>query len=167
MSLIVKIIGSVLIITASVSVGWSKSKQLSNRKVFLQEFIAFLTTLSTNFRFNSADIFTLTALSLGEKLAANISFANPQNLSFEQIWQMQIKILPRSYSLKKQDISLLNEFGAELGKTDVEGQLKHIELYKSLFTKQLYEAEELIVQKSKLYKTLGLFVGISIVLVII
>ena len=67
--------------------------------------------------------------------------------------------IPKGYALKKSDTDLLLEFGSHLGKTDVEGQLKHIELYRQLFEKQLEAAEDAIAKKSKLYKTMGLFVG--------
>ena len=32
---------------------------------------------------------------------------------------------------------MLNDFGGQLGKTDTEGQLKHLELYEVSFSKQL------------------------------
>ena len=89
------------------------------------------------------------------------------NQPFETAWSERIRLLPKSLSLKKSDKELLSEFGRELGKTDIDGQLKHIELYKTVFEKQLYSAEEEISKKSKLYKTMGLFAGISIALMII
>ncbi len=67
--------------------------------------------------------------------------------------------IPRAYALTKADTDLILQFGAQLGKTDIDGQLKHIKLYKDFFKKQLDEAEEAIAKKSKLYKTMGLFAG--------
>ncbi len=165
--LIFKIIGGILIVSSCFFIGFSKSKSLFRRKDFLESFILFINTLSTNFRYNGSDIFTLVSFSEKEGLFAENSFFNCDEKPFEEVWENAVSGLPKSYCLKKSDTDLLNKFGMELGKSDVEGQLKHLELYKSLFTKQLSDAEEVIRQKSKLYKTMGFFVGISIVLVIV
>ena len=89
------------------------------------------------------------------------------NKPFDKQWQEKISSLPNTLALNKSDKELLSEFGNELGKTDIDGQLKHIEFYKNLFDNQLLAAEEDIISKSKLYKTIGLFAGISTALMII
>ena len=57
-------------------------------------------------------------------------------------------------------------FGEKLGKTDLEGQLSHIELYRALFQKQIKEAEDDAQKKSRLYRTLGIFGGVSAAILI-
>ena len=69
--------------------------------------------------------------------------------------------------LKHEDKQLLCSFGEKLGITDVEGQLKHIELYKGLANAHLDDSKNEIKQKSRLYKTMGFFVGTAAALVII
>lgn len=71
------------------------------------------------------------------------------------------------YALKHEDKQLLCSFGEKLGITDVEGQLKHIELYKGLANAHLDDSKNEIKQKSRLYKTMGFFVGTAAALVII
>lgn len=88
-------------------------------------------------------------------------FLNNKNQPFEEAWRCRIKEIPKSFSLTKADRELLLCFGSELGKSDVDGQLKHIELYKTMFDKQLAEAEDEVKAKSRLYQTMGLFVGIT------
>ena len=75
--------------------------------------------------------------------------------------------LPKSLALKGEDKKLLTDFGSELGKSDLEGQIKHLQLYQSMFQRQLLSAQNEIAKKSKLYKTMGLFVGVSVALVMI
>lgn len=168
MSLAIKIIGSVLIVSACFLTGYSMARNLSVRRDFLKNLIVFLSSLSTNLRYNSSDIFTLVSLcARGDELSYFRFDDTLINQPFETMWAEKVSSLPKSLSLKKSDKELLYEFGRELGKTDVDGQLKHIELYKTVFEKQLSSAEEDINKKSKLYKTMGFFVGVSAVLVMI
>lgn len=168
MSLAIKIIGSVLIVSACFLTGYSMARNLSVRRDFLKNLIVFLSSLSTNLRYNSSDIFTLVSLCARDDEMSYFRFDDTLiNQPFETMWAEKVSSLPKSLSLKKSDKELLYEFGRELGKTDVDGQLKHIELYKTVFEKQLSSAEEDINKKSKLYKTMGFFVGVSAVLVMI
>lgn len=164
--LLIKLIGSAMLILSSFSVGYYMSKSLYRRKDFLSSFLIFLNHLATNIRYNSDDIFTLAALCADmEELDNFKSITSDRSASFTAAWNKAVLTIPKAYSLKKSDISLLKDFGSELGKTDVEGQLKHIELYKVMFKKQLADAENEITKKSKLYKTMGFFVGTAAALV--
>jgi stage III sporulation protein AB len=118
-------------------------------------------------RYDCADIFSLVEMcSKSEKLSC-FDFGVCTSQPLEALWNRSAEESAKAYFLTNLDKSLLCEFGAELGKTDVEGQLKHIELYKVQFTKQLAESEENIKQKAKLYKTMGFFVGASLALIMI
>ena len=158
--MLLKLIGSVMLIAASFSAGYCMSKSLYRRRDFLKAFIVFLGRLATCIRYSSDNIFTLVNSCAD---SAELSCFRPETVvisqPFENIWNKCVLTIPKGYALKKADIDLLLEFGSQLGKTDVEGQLKHIELYRQLFEKQLEAAEDAIAKKSKLYKTMGLFVG--------
>ncbi len=168
MYLVLKIIGAILIVFAGFMAGNSFSKKLHERKNFLKAFIVFLTNLSTQLRYNSSDIFTLinTSNQISELQFFDFEDIEP-NQPFSKLWKTKIRALPKSLSLTKTDIEMLIEFGSELGKTDIDGQLTHIELYKTVFEKQLSDAESAIGQKSKLYKTMGFFAGTATALMII
>ena len=86
---------------------------------------------------------------------------------FDELWLERVKQLSSEIPLSKSDISMLNDFGGQLGKTDTEGQLKHLELYEVSFSKQLSSALDAITKKSKLYKTMGFFAGSAIALMMI
>lgn len=168
MSLIVKLLGCIFLISACFLSGYSMSRKLYIRRDFLNSFIHFLSSLSTNMRYNTSDIFIVVSSSAQANNLNYFYFTQEENSqSFEQLWTQKVFDLQKSLSLKKTDKELLLQFGKELGKTDVEGQLKHIELYRTVFNKQLSSAEEEINKKSKLYKTMGLFVGISAALMMI
>lgn len=53
------------------------------------------------------------------------------------------------------------------GQTDVEGQVSQIEVTKSFIDMQIDKAEEERKKNEKLYKTLGITVGLAIVIVLI
>lgn len=162
----IKIIGCFLIVGASYLTGFQLSRSLHKRKDFLKSFGMFLTSLATNLRYNSEDIFTLVS-SCARVEEMDIILPEKNKQAFEDAWHNKIKEIPKDYALTKSDKELLICFGFELGKTDTDGQLKHIELYKSVFEKQLLQAEEDVKSKSKLYQTMGLFIGITISLMII
>ena len=87
--------------------------------------------------------------------------------TFFKKWKNAVADISDGYALKHEDKQLLCSFGEKLGITDVEGQLKHIELYKGLANAHLDDSKNEIKQKSRLYKTMGFFVGTAAALVII
>lgn len=165
--MILKITGSVMLVSACFLVGFLRSKALYKRRDFFKSFIVFLSSLETNLRYNSSDIFTLVSMCAECCKLKHLSIDKNADKPFVSAWNERVSELPDSFSLKKADRELLVEFGSQLGKSDLDGQLKHVELYKAIFSNQLSLANEEIAKKSKLYKTMGLFVGISIALLII
>ena len=132
-----KLIGCLLVVCTGTMIGFVLSGRLYKRRDFLKSFTEFISLLATNLRYSGDDIFTL------------------------------VKRLSSEIPLSKSDISMLNDFGGQLGKTDTEGQLKHLELYEVSFSKQLSSALDAITKKSKLYKTMGFFAGSAIALMMI
>lgn len=69
--------------------------------------------------------------------------------------------------LKMEDIKSLKTLGKLLGKTDVEGQINQIKLVCEFLDKQIEEALEEKNKNEKLYKKLGVIVGLVIVIVLV
>lgn len=61
--------------------------------------------------------------------------------------------------MKLKDKRLIEQFGAELGHTDIEGQIAHCEVTAKLLEEQIEQAREEKKKKSKLFSMLGLFFG--------
>lgn len=72
--------------------------------------------------------------------------------TFDELWLERVKELSSEIPLSKSDISMLNDFGSQLGKTDTEGQLKHLELYEVSFSKQLSSARDAITKNQSYIK---------------
>lgn len=137
-----------------------RSKKLYHRRDFLNRLSVFMSTLSTYLRYNSSDIFTMIRLSADSSCLSELS-VQKSDKPFEELWNTSVEMIPKSVSLTKQDYELLAEIGFQLGKTDIEGQLKHLELCGERLKMQISDAENCISNKSKLYKTMGFFVGAS------
>ncbi len=149
------------------SAGWFCSKKLLMRKDFFKRIISFISNLSTQLRYSTSDIFTLVSLSANTSGLDLFEISDETGTPFYRIWSERVNAIPAKFGLKKGDAALLLEFGEQLGKTDVDGQLKHLELYEALFKNLLTDAENEINKKSKLYKTMGFFVGTAAALMII
>lgn len=166
--LALKIIGCLIIVSVSTFAGFIKSYSLYRRRDLLKSFSVFINSLATHIRYDSSDIFTLVRASAEGEIADLINNSLKEtNEPFSLCWQNFINSIPKSYSLTDGDRQTLSAFGEKLGVTDVEGQLSHLELYAKLVSKQLNEAEEDITNKSKLYKTIGFFIGTSAALMLI
>lgn len=166
--MLLKLTGALILSVTGFFAGCSMSKKLYTRRDFLKSFIVFLSALATNIRYNSSDIYTLTRLSAHSSGLEIMSLDDLEDGSpFEEQWEHRVAVACSKKQLSKVDRELMLEFGSQLGKTDTQGQLSHLELYKTVFAKQLSSAEEEISKKSKLYKTMGFFVGSVIALMMI
>jgi stage III sporulation protein AB len=161
----VKYLGLVFIVLCGFGVGYYLSKRLKTRYDFLTAFKDFLSTLEINLRFKNTEIFSLVKLSAPELMKSFFKESREEN--FQLYWSDCVSGVPKSFALKNDDISLITEFGKLLGTTDIDGQLNHINLYKELIDKNINNSSEELKSKSKLYKLLGLFAGLTIALLLL
>ena len=161
-----KLIGCLLVVCTGTMIGFVLSGRLYKRRDFLKSFTEFISLLATNLRYNGDDIFTLVN-SCAENSSLDLLLFSECDRPFDELWLERVKQVSSEIPLSKSDSSMLNDFGGQLGKTDTEGQLKHLELYEVSFSKQLSSALDAITKKSKLYKTMGFFAGSAIALMMI
>ena len=163
----VKIIGCVLLVIATTLVGFIKSHKLYSRRDTLLSFGVFLNSLSTNIRYNSSDIVSLVSMCNDDFSRMIVNNLSDVNVAFSERWNNAVDKLPISCSLNQKDKEIMHSFGEKLGVTDVEGQIKHIELYQQIALGQVENADKEISDKSKLYRTMGFFAGTAAALVLI
>ncbi len=157
--MLLKIIGCLLMVLTGTAAGWSCAVRLKRRRDFLLRLRGFLSAMTTGLRYRNTDVFTLTAQSARQ--AGLPLVAESADKPFAQEWERVVSRIPRSFSLREEDVSLLLRFGAQLGKTDLDGQLRHLSLTASELEALITESEDAMSRKSKLYKTLGFFAGAS------
>lgn len=164
--MLIKIFGCVLIALTGFGVGCILTKRLSLRLDFMNKFSVFISLLQTQIRYNGSEIYSLViscAKSSDLPLFNHADIIEP----FSEFWKSEIIKYQKKFGLNNSDKELLLEFGSGLGTTDIEGQLSHLELYRSIFQKRLQERQSEFKDKSKIYRALGLFGGISTALIIL
>lgn len=80
-------------------------------------------------------------------------------------WELALKT--EELNINEEDKSILKNLGKLLGKTDLQGQLNQIEMTSDFLDEQIRKAENERNKSEKLYRTLGMIVGMAIVTVLI
>lgn len=88
-----------------------------------------------------------------------------ETYSAKESWEKSLE--DAKTDLIKADLETLKNLGKVLGQTDLEGQLNQIELTQTLLENQIKEALEEKVKNSKMYKTLGITVGLAISIILV
>ena len=70
-------------------------------------------------------------------------------------------------NMKKEDIETLKTLSKMLGKTDISGQINQIELVKTFLVNQIQEADTEKRKNDKMYRSLGIVAGLSLVVLLI
>lgn len=161
-----KLLGCAALILAGTAVGFLKARSLSSRKKLLRSVGTLMQDLATRLRYQSDDIFTSVTLA-AKSAGLSIKEDADRSQGFLPWWERQTKEFAPPHVLHNSDKELLFSFGSQLGATDLEGQLSHIELCRTLLSKQLSDAEEELKQKGRLYRTLGVFGGVSAAIMLI
>ena len=93
------------------------------------------------------------------------AYKNMKNASAGTAWS---KALDSSKTnLKNEDIEVLKKLNKLLGKTDIDGQISEIKLTNSFLEKQIEKSIKEQEKNEKLYKTLGMIIGLTVVIILI
>jgi len=99
------------------------------------------------------------------------NISNDLNHSFgkdiSHIWNDAVDMTFKAGSLSKSDIKLIKDFGKRFGNTDLQNQKNIFEYFYRRFDLQLEEAISEKEKKSRVYRNLGVSVGIMIVVILI
>lgn len=170
-----KLLGSLVVISASTMMGYILSKECSKRpqelrtlQVLLQMFeneISFLSNLITE---------AFVKLSESSNSPVTVFFRltserldGDSTLNASQAWELAVKEGIRKTALNKEDEGILVSFGKMLGNSDVEGQIKNIKLTIEHLKLQEQKAEENRSKTEKMYKSLGVLGGLAVIVILI
>ena len=167
---IVKFLNCILIIGVCTYIGINKANIFTLRVTKLRNLKSGFNIFKTKLEFSYEPIkecfLEISKIIYKEKNNIFKSYVtNLENDNFEDAWELSVA--ENSYGFSKEDILLINGFGKMLGKTDVKGQLNEINLADEFLDKQIFEAEEKKKKNDKLYKSLGIIMGIGIVIICI
>lgn len=162
------------VIAACGGIGFLKCDTYRQRKYLLLDYVGFLKLLKAELCFSYASAPEILE-KIGDegdspafrlaKETARIYAESDRELSaaFEEIFH---RIYDKS-ALNNYDKSIMKEMSKYLGRFAIEGQSELFERMDSRLAIQLAEASDMLETKGRAYKSLGIFVGIAIVILLI
>ena len=153
-----KLVLSLLLIAAGAFSGLYSAQRLTKRRELLRSFSSVLSRAAVLIEYNGSDLFEVFTDAQKERV---FNASEP----FDEQWHAYIHTF--APYLKKDDISVLSDFGNGLGTTDSASQQKHIALYRNLLDQQAAAAEEDIRKKAKLYRIAPFSLSVIIALLLI
>lgn len=165
----IKYILLAVIFGLSTAIGLTISKIYENRVVELKEFKNILNIIKTKIKFTYqplAEIFR----EIANKNETNVEkiFGQMANqityFQTREVWENCIQ--NADISINQEDKDILKKLGKLLGQTDVEGQISEIEVTENFLNMQIEKAEEAKKKEQKMYKTLGITIGLIFVIIL-
>ena len=168
--LAVKIIIYSFIFLSCSLIGLLISKKYTNRVNELKEFKNALSMFKTKIRYTYAPLPEVFK-EISESIDSNISSVFKKAAEKMEIcpageaWCAALNI--EDLNIDNEDRNALKNLSKLLGKTDLEGQVNQIEMTSDFLDKQINKAESLRDKSEKMYRTLGMIVGMAIVIILI
>lgn len=153
MPFLIKVIGFCFIVCATTLFGISLSKDLKGRMQSLNWFVNLTDEVAEKIRYSSAEL---------PQIVRSI-YNYDTYLSVDEPFRVYLK----NTGLDNDDKRMIEEFFAGLGLGDTESQIKRCGIYKRQLLRRYENADRQYIEKSKLYKKLGFFGGLTIVIILI
>lgn len=161
----IKWIGAAIVFLSGVMWGMYKSHALLLREDSLKELITALGMLESEIVF-SAHRLKLAFYQISDMCECGGLFSAAAEhlgeLSAHSAWQRAVDETKKSLGINEKDAEILKLLGAELGKSDKEQQIRNIRHVSALLTSAMNEAHEEYVTSSKMYRSIGIFGGLFI-----
>jgi stage III sporulation protein AB len=173
--MLIKIIGGILIVSASGLVGILLSNRLSIRHMELKNLRRFMQMLETEITYGATPL-PIALMNISNKTEGLIrsffinvskSLIERSFYSVDDAWTNAADIVLSDTSLKNADIELIKSFGSVLGCSDREDQKKHFELFYLQIKHQEDAALSEINRSAKMYRSLGFLLGIAVFVVLV
>ena len=173
--MLVKIIGGILILTATTYMGYKKSMKYKLRPLQIRELqtcfhmieneISYLESIITEIFTKISESNKSTISGIFSRAAEIINAGNVTGAA--KAWEISVTEKAETTCLNDEDIEILKSFGKLLGTTDKEGQLNNIALTLHQLKNQEIKAEEEKSKNGTLYTRLGIMAGAAVVIVIL
>ncbi|MBQ4568901.1 MAG: stage III sporulation protein AB [Ruminococcus sp.] len=163
-----KLIMCFMVVISATLIGNSYSQRISNRVKCLNDVIEAISRMRALISFSGMNIQNVVIDSFKNTSLAKLFLSKEDEAEdFYVWWSSSLDCIEKSMGINKEDKELLLKFGRGLGKTDTEGQLEHLELYKELFIQRLNSAKDAQKEKGRLYRVLGFSLGCAVTLVLL
>lgn len=173
--MILKIIGSMIVLVSSAFLGYVLSRDCSRRPAELRELQGLLQIFENEISYLSnlitdafEKIYRTSESSVRIFFESTVqNLLKDSSLNASQAWEKAVKENVRKTSLNKEDEEILVSFGKILGNSDIEGQIKNIRLTLNHLRLQEQKAEEERARNEMMFKRLGILGGLAIVVILI
>src|SRR5690625_238094 len=169
-----KLIGAFLFVCTTSWIGFDMSTQLSKRVKQIRQLIQSLQLLEAEMGYSQMKLqqtFAIIAKKTDEpianfynRLAEALIEAIPDFLS---VWDQEVDHLQTNSALKQPELDILKQFGRNLGQHTFMEQQKHIVLAIHHLQTELNEANEQRQKYEKVTRSLGVLIGLFIVLLLL
>lgn len=166
----IKYILLVGIFIASFRTGSIISKKYKNRVYELKEIKNALGIFETKVKFTYepvADIFRQISEMIDESVGKIFRLAsiNMNKMSASKAWENALD--NTNSNINEEDILVLKKLSKLLGRTSLEGQVSEIEMTSNFLDTQIKKAEIEQEKNEKMYRTLGMTIGLALVVILI
>ena len=147
--------------------------RLRKHETVLIEIKLFINMVETKIRYSSSELYDIFYSMISSDRFENLKFIGccveglNRGVPFENAWNSALAETQKKMLLDDEEMSMMKNFGQELGTTDVEGQIGICKMYNELFEVRLEKAREKRYQCSKLYVGLGTMAGVGAAILMI
>jgi len=161
---------ALIIVTCSL-IGFFLAKQYKDRLKELKDIRLAMNILETKMKLTKepiAHIFEEISYKLETENTANLFLKASDHMEYttaSNAWEEALQTVKTS--LNKEDLDMLRTFGKMIGKTDLEGQIKEIELTNILLEQQAEDARIKKQKNGRMYQSLGVISGLALCIILI
>ncbi|HKM18330.1 MAG: stage III sporulation protein AB [Firmicutes bacterium] len=169
-----RLIGAAIVITACGVGGLTMARSYSIRPQNLQSLATAVQMLATEIHYTRSSLpeaCSRIAAQIGNPVAAFFNqfaaqLTSNSGISAAEAFNQSLPVLADA-GFSQQDVELVSQIGAVLGRSDAEDQLKHLELLKTRLQQSIAKAEQERDKMVRLWNYLGFCVGALVVLMLI
>ncbi len=168
--IVIKIMGLLFLAAAGTGCGIYAALQLKNRAALLESYLVFLKEVEIKVRFGQCSIEEILSSNYENEVLNVILSDCRKHLHttphFSSAWLETLSKVQHKGKLFQQEFVLFKAF-ADFGTSDVEGELSRLEMYHQKVAQQYEALLKAYADKGKLYRTLGIFGGTALGLIMI
>jgi len=173
--LLAKLILSLIIIISAGIIGYVLAYRYVERNQELKNLYIAFQLLETEIMYSSSSLpIALKRVGIKSKNPLGKFFTgtykildSKQGIGIEEAWSRTVEETISETSLNNEDKDILLDFGFNLGSTDKEHQMKNFQFIYLQLKKRQDNAENLRMKNEKMFKTLGILIGIAIAIVFV
>lgn len=171
--MIAKVIGSIMVIFSTALIGFNYASALEKRKRSLMDFQTALTMLESEISF-AANPLATAFLAISKNIPSPVGsffydiaqLIEKHSLNIQKTWNNTLQKYVKALCLTQADVEIILTFAAQMGKTDIENQLKNIRHTIDQLKMQTALAAQTCDKNKKLYQSFGVLLGILIAILL-